>query len=74
MLTALQLNAIAALTSFIQRLYQSERGQTATEYVAVLVVAVGLAIAVLWGVLSGVLTDVISTIGSNLTSFADSVF
>lgn len=74
MLHSIQLSTLAAITNLIQRLHESERGQTATEYVAVLVVAVGLAIAVLWGVLSGVLTSVISDIGSNLQSFADSVF
>ena len=58
----------------IRRLHHSESGQTATEYVAVLVVAVGLAIGVLWLVLSGVLGDVLGDVGSNLQSFSDSVF
>jgi len=53
---------------------KDERGQTATEYTAVLVVAVGLAIGVLWLVLSGVLSDIISTIGTELSEFTDSVF
>jgi len=43
-------------------------------YPILVVFAVGLAIGVLWLVLSGVLTSVISTIGSNLQSFANSVF
>jgi len=67
---ALQIKAL----DFISNLHRSERGQTATEYVAVLVVAVGLAIGVLWVVLSGVLTSVIGDIGDNLQSFSDSVF
>jgi Flp pilus assembly pilin Flp len=67
---ALQVKALDLLS----RLHRSERGQTATEYVAVLVVAVGLAIGVLWLVLSEVLGDVISDVGSNLSSFSDSVF
>ena len=70
MFLALQTKVI----DFISRMHRSESGQTATEYVAVLVVAVGLAIGVLWLVLSGVLSDVIGDVGSNLQSFSDSVF
>lgn len=61
------------ILDFISHLGKDERGQTATEYVAVLVVAVGLAIGVLWLILNQVLTDVISDIGSSLQSFASSV-
>ena len=74
MFKALQFKALAAVSSFVNRIHEEERGQTATEYVAVLVVAVGLAIGVLWLVLSSVLGNVIGDIGSNLQSFADSIF
>ena len=69
MFLALQIKAL----DFISNLHRNERGQTATEYVAVLVVAVGLAIGVLWLLLSGVLTTVITNIGDNLESFSDSI-
>jgi Flp pilus assembly pilin Flp len=56
----------------VRRLRSTERGQTSTEYVAVLVVAVALAMGVLWLVLSGVLDGIIDDVGSNLSSFSDS--
>ena len=58
----------------LAELNKDERGQTATEYVAILVVAVALAIGIVYGVLSGVLEDVINTIGDELTAFTNSVF
>ena len=51
-----------------------ERGQTATEYVAILVVAVAIVLGVLWSVLSGALEGVIETLGTELTAFTNSVF
>jgi hypothetical protein len=60
--------------SLTTSLHDNENGQTATEYVAVLVVAVGLAIGVLWVFLSGLVIDVVSEVGSNLSSFSNSTF
>jgi len=57
----------------IHRLNGDERGQTATEYVGVLLVAVGLTIGVVWFVLGDILTGVIADVGANLQSFSDSV-
>jgi Flp pilus assembly pilin Flp len=63
-----------AISNIFTNLNKDEKGQTATEYVAVLVVSVGLAIGVLWFALSGMLDNVVSQIGSNLSSFSDSTF
>lgn len=47
---------------------QDERGQTATEYVAVLVVGVGLALALGWFVLAPYLENVIEDIGAFMST------
>ena len=46
----------------------NELGQTSTEYVAVLVVGVGLAVAVGWFVLSPILADVVNDLRTTILS------
>ena len=72
MLESIQLKALELWNRFdrnMEKLSESETGQTSSEYVAVTAVAVAIAIGVIYLTLKNALSTAISTIGTEINNF-----